>query len=99
MLKLKGVWSRTVAAALRRMREGPLPEVREVDWSEWEQSVAAWEDSTMKQPEVAAAPVPPAGGQQRVPALVPDAVERDWAVWEESVQAIQRARRGRSGRE
>ena len=95
MLKLKGVLSRKVAAAMRRMREGPLPEVREVDWSEWEQSVAAWEDLAMQPPEAPAAPTHFASSRERAPGRVPEAIERDWAVWEESVQAIERARQRR----
>jgi hypothetical protein len=94
VLKLKGVLSRKVAAALRRMREGPLPEVSEVDWSEWEQSVAAWDDSATKQPHP---PATAASSKERARGSVPDAVEADWTVWEESVQAIERARRRRSG--
>lgn len=95
-MRFKGVLSRTLAAALRRMRTGPLPEVREVDWSEWEQSVAAWEDSVTKPAE---APVP--GGKRREHTIAdnaPDVSETDWATWEESVRAIERARQ-RSGRE
>jgi hypothetical protein len=94
MLKLNGFLSRALGTALRRMREGPLPEVREVDWSEWEHSVAAWDDSQSKAADAARAP-----GAKRLIGALPEVIESDWSVWEESVQAIERARRRRDGRE
>jgi hypothetical protein len=83
---------RQLLAALRRTRGGPLPEVSEVDWSEWEQSVAAWDDSHA--PEASA---DAAGRQQRperkAAAALPEVSESSWAAWEDSVRAIDKARK------
>lgn len=39
--------------SLSRLSRGPLPEVSEVDWSEWESCVSAWQGPA---PSPAAAP-------------------------------------------
>jgi hypothetical protein len=83
---------RPLLAALRRMRGGPLPRVSEVDWSEWEHSVAAWEESH--------APVAGAGadggkrnGRKRSATALPEVSESDWAAWEDSMRAIEQAKK------
>jgi hypothetical protein len=55
----------SVSAALRRMR-GPLPEVSEVPWSEWEDTVSALD----------AAETGPAAQAQAV-----TVTDSDWATW------------------
>jgi hypothetical protein len=56
-----------MGAALRRMR-GPLPEVSEVPWSEWEDTVSALDGA-----ETASAP---AAQAQAV-----TVTDSDWATW------------------
>jgi hypothetical protein len=55
----------TVGAALRRMR-GPLPEVSEVPWSEWEDTVSAL-DAAESEPAAQAHAV--------------TVTDSDWATW------------------
>lgn len=54
----------------------PLPEVQEVDWSEWEASVAVWLDSDTV--------LDISDAQAVHPVAAP--VEVDWHTWERAVQ-------------
>jgi hypothetical protein len=54
---------------------GPLPEVQESSWVEWEETVAAWNESEAETSQVAHAVHP-----------VPQPDEVGWAVWEQAVQ-------------
>lgn len=69
----------TMGAALRRMR-GPLPEVSEVPWSEWEDTVSAWD----------AAKAVPAPAPQAQAVTVTDS---DWGAW---LAALKPRRKGKS---
>lgn len=65
----------SVASALRRMR-GPLPEVSEVPWSEWEDTVAASE--------------PPDTGPASEHAGAVTVTDSDWATWVATLRANRR---------
>jgi hypothetical protein len=64
----------SVATALRRMR-GPLPEVSEVPWSEWEDTVNAWDAADT-------------GPATEAPAVT--VTDSDWATWIATVKATRK---------
>jgi hypothetical protein len=82
--------SRRARRARRSLSErgAPLPEVSEVDWSEWENSVLHSElDSLLSGPAPLPAPIKPKDKPDRPTAsALPEVHEVDWSVWEESMR-------------